>query len=189
MQSLAKVTSCGSYRKASSLGTASALQQFSRSVYLSKEPAPEKKVAAALPASDTDGDGVVDSKDACPGTLKQAKVDSRGCWELHDLRFEVNGAGIAPEITKALRQDIDVLKANPNVRIRIDGYTDSDGAAAYNKNLSERRAASTRDFFAGQGLKADRFEIKGFGEENPIVPNDSKENKRTNRRVELTILD
>ena len=58
-----------------------------------------------------------------------------------------------------------VLEANPGVRIRVDGYTDSDGSAAYNQSLSERRAASVRDYLVSAGLDADRFEVKGFGEE------------------------
>ena len=188
LRSIADITSCGSFRNASSLGTASALQQFSSAVYLGGAPAPRSTpVAAALP--DTDGDGVVDPRDDCPNTLRAARVDARGCWTLNDLRFAVNGAGIETGFTSSLRSDIEVLKANPDVRIRVDGHTDSDGSATYNKSLSERRATSVRDFLVSEGLDADRFEVKGFGEASPIVPNDSSANKRRNRRVELTILD
>jgi len=192
LRSIADITSCGSFRNASSLGTASALQQFSSSVYLGGAPAPSRPapratpVAAALP--DTDGDGVVDPRDDCPNTLKAARVDARGCWTLHDLRFAVNGAGIEMGFTSSLREDIEVLKANPDVRIRVDGHTDSDGSAAYNQGLSERRASSVRDYLVSEGLEADRFTVKGFGESAPIVPNDSADNKRRNRRVELTII-
>ena len=188
MRSLASVTACGSYRNASTLGSAAALQDFSRSIFIS-EAAGAGMSAATPTAADTDGDGVVDSMDECPGTLKGARVDSRGCWILPNLRFAVNGAELEESSTSMLYPEIEVLKANPDVRIRIDGYSDSDGAAAYNQDLSARRAASVRDFFVSQGLEANRFEVKGFGEANPIVPNDSKENKERNRRVELTIID
>ncbi len=195
LKSLAKSTRCGSFRNATSLASASALQQFSRDVYLGSAPAPRPKPVApkrtpVVPKADTDGDGVLDSMDACAGTLKKARVDNRGCWTLSNLRFAVNGAGIEAGFTESLRQDLEVLRANPGVRIRIDGHTDSDGSAAYNKGLSTRRAASVRDYFVKTGgLDPKRFDVMGFGESRPIVANDTPANKRRNRRVELTIIE
>jgi OOP family OmpA-OmpF porin len=187
LRSISELTSCGSHRNASTLGTAGALQEFSRSVYLS--PAPASPVQVAVVEGDADEDGVLDSEDQCPNTLKRAPVDFRGCWTLRDVTFSVNGAGIAENFSDSLREDIAVLKANPDVRIRIDGHTDSDGPAAYNQELSERRARVIRDQFIDQGLAASRFEVKGFGESNPIAPNDTPENKAKNRRVDLTIIE
>lgn len=194
LRSVAGVTNCGSFRNATSLTTPGALQQFARDVYLGGKPvpAPAPPRPAPMPAAavDTDGDGVLDPEDACPNTLKKARVDSRGCWTLSDLRFEVNGAAIEPGFTASLQEDIEVLRANPDVRIRIDGHTDSDGPAAYNLDLSARRAESVRDYFVNVGgLSKDRFETKGFGETRPIAPNDTPANKRRNRRVELTIIE
>ena len=201
LQSLANVTSCGSFRNASSLGTASALQQFSRDVYLGgapapappppprAAPAPRRAPAPPPPPRDSDFDGVVDGTDACPNTLREARVDARGCWRLRDLRFAVNGAAIESGFTQNLREDIAVLKANPGVRIGVDGHTDSDGSESYNQDLSIRRAASVRDFLVSNGgLDPNRFQVRGFGESRPAAPNDSAENKRINRRVELSIL-
>ena len=189
LRSIADVTSCGSFTTTTALGSSAALQQFSRAVYLGNEPAPAPVVNVAAAPLDSDGDGVIDPKDECPGTLSEAPVDSRGCWRLNDLRFAVNGAGIETDFDQTLAADIAVLKANPGVRIRVDGHTDSDGAAAYNQGLSERRAAAVRERLVAAGIDADRLEIKGFGESNPVAPNDSAANKRRNRRVELTILD
>lgn len=185
LKAIASVSRCGSFRTASSLASASALQQFSRDAYLGAAAAP----LAAAPG-DADGDGVIDPKDACPNTLKGAPVDSRGCWTLRDLRFAVGSAEIDPASTKELDQAITVLKANPGVRISIDGHTDSDGSDAYNQNLSERRAAAVLDYVRTKGgLDVSRFVSKGYGESRPAVPNDSRENKAINRRVELTLLD
>jgi len=188
LRSIADTTSCGSFSAAASLGSSAALQQFSRNVYLGDEPSPRNVNVAAAPP-DTDGDGVIDPRDECPGTLREANVDARGCWALNDLRFAVDGAGIETGFEESLAADIAVLKANPAVRIRVDGHTDADGAASYNQGLSERRASAVRDYLISAGLDADRFEVKGFGESNPVVANDSADNKRRNRRVELTILD
>lgn len=191
LRSIADVTGCGSFTTTTALGSSASLQKFSRAVYLGNEPAPAPvtnvNVAAAPP--DTDGDGVIDPRDECPGTLREAPVDGRGCWRLNDLRFAVNGSGIETNFDQTLAADIAVLKANPDVRIRVDGHTDSDGAAAYNQGLSERRAAAVKARLVAAGIAADRLEVKGFGESNPVVPNDSSANKRQNRRVELTILD
>ncbi len=191
LDSLAGVSACGSARSASSLVTASDWQQFSRQAYLGDgAPSRRETPVAAATRVDTDGDGVTDDRDACPGTLRGAPVDARGCWTLEGIRFGVNSAEIAGDWSGQLKEDLAVLRANPTVRVRIDGHTDSDGSAAYNQGLSERRAAAVRDYFVEEGgLDADRFEIKGFGESQPAAPNDSAANKRRNRRVELTIID
>jgi OOP family OmpA-OmpF porin len=190
MSALASVSSCGSFRMASSLGSAAALEQFARQVYLGGAPAPAPKPGTKGAGMDSDLDGVMDSVDACPNTLKAARVDARGCWTLGGVLFETNSATLAAGAAAKFKQDLAVLRANPSTRIRIDGYTDSDGSEAYNRALSERRAAAVRDYFVDEGgLDADRFEIRGFGEANPIAPNDSAANKRRNRRVELTVID
>lgn len=183
LQAIANVTSCGSFRNASTLQTASALQQFSRDAYLGAAP------AVAVGPGDEDGDGVLDPNDACPHTLKGARVDGRGCWTLHGLQFAVASSNIDLRYTTMLEEAIVVLKDNPDVKVSIDGHTDSDGSDAYNQKLSEQRAASVRNYFiTNGGLDADRFVSKGYGESMPAVPNDSRENKAINRRVELTIL-
>ncbi|MBK7950465.1 MAG: OmpA family protein [Deltaproteobacteria bacterium] len=189
LQAIANVSKCGSFRSVSSLASASALQQFSRDVYLGAGPAPAPAPLAAAPG-DADGDGVLDPNDACPNTLAAARVDGRGCWTLQGLRFAVNSAEIDRGYTTMLHEAIDVLKANPDVRISIDGHTDSDGSDAYNQGLSERRAASVLDYFVTEGgLERARFVSKGYGESRAAVANDTRENKALNRRVELTILD
>lgn len=190
LQAIANATRCGSFRNVSALASASALQQFSRDVYLGAGPAPAPAPAprAAAPG-DADGDGVLDPNDACPGTLAAARVDGRGCWTLQGLQFAVNSAEIDRRYTAMLHEAIDVLKANPDVRISIDGHTDADGSDAYNQGLSERRAASVLDYFATEGgLDRSRFVSRGYGESRPAAPNDTRENKAINRRVELTIV-
>jgi OOP family OmpA-OmpF porin len=185
LQAIANVSSCGSFRNASTLLSASALQQFSRDAYLGAAPAPAPRAAAP---GDADGDGVLDPNDACPNTLAAARVDGRGCWTLQGLQFAVNSADIDRRYTTMLHEAIDVLKANPDVKISIDGHTDADGSDAYNQSLSERRAASVMQYFVTEGgLTADRFVAKGYGESRPAAPNDTRENKAINRRVELTI--
>jgi len=183
LQGIANASSCGSFRNASTLSSASALQQFSRDAYLGA-PAPVVAVVG-----DEDQDGVLDPNDKCPGTPRGADVDARGCWTLEGLQFEVSSYKIDRRYRTMLDDAIVILKNNPGLRIRIDGHTDSTGSEAYNQVLSERRAASVEEFFITEGgFSGDRFDVNGFGELRPAVPNDSPANMAINRRVELTPL-
>jgi OOP family OmpA-OmpF porin len=184
MQDLAKVTPCGSYRPASSLTTASALQDFQRDVYL----ASAAPVVASVDGDD-DGDGVPNSKDECPRTPKLARVDARGCWVIANLHFDTDSSSIHPDDAELLKsRGVAILEANPDLRVRIDGHTDSRGADAYNQALSERRAQAVHKFFVDNGIDPGRLETRGFGESQPAVANDSPDHMAENRRVEFTPL-
>lgn len=183
LQRLSKTTGCGSHRAASSLGTASSLQSFQREVYLGAGP-----VVAAVDGDD-DGDGVLNSKDRCPNTPKLARVDERGCWVIANLHFATKSDKIEADSQALLKsRGVAILEANPDLRARIDGHTDSRGSDAYNQNLSERRAEAVRKFFIDNGIDASRLESRGFGESQPAAPNDTPENLQKNRRVEFTPL-
>ena len=80
------------------------------------------------------------------------------------------------------------LRANPGVRVAIDGHADSRGSDAYNQDLSERRAESVRDALDEMGVRYARFRVAGHGERNPIASNATAEGMRRNRRVEITLL-
>ena len=78
----------------------------------------------------------------------------------------------------------DYLDAKPDITlIRIEGHTDSDGNAAANQTLSEKRAMSVARWLVGVGIKCDRLLPVGFGQTKPILPNDTPANKALNRRV------
>ena len=183
LQDLSKVTGCGSFRNASSLNSAAALQSFQREVFMGKT-----QVAAPVDGDD-DGDGVPNSRDKCPGTPKLARVDERGCWVIANLHFDTDSSKIHPDDRELLRtRGVAILEANPDLRVRIDGHTDSRGSEAHNQALSERRAAAVRDYFVEQGIDPSRLETRGFGKLSPAVPNDSAANMALNRRVEFTPL-
>jgi OOP family OmpA-OmpF porin len=187
LKSLSQAAGCGTHRAESALGSAGAYESFERAVFLAAAQAPPKPMAAA--PGDADGDTVLDDVDQCPGTLIGASVDRRGCWVLPGMNFATNSAEIEPDSKARLQREVvPVLERNPGVRIRIDGHTDDRGAAAYNQSLSERRANSVRSYLIEQGIDAGRLEAKGFGEEQPVAPNDTRENLRKNRRIELSIL-
>jgi outer membrane protein OmpA-like peptidoglycan-associated protein len=136
--------------------------------------------------ADSDGDGVIDVADACPGTPQGATVDARGCWVLSNVHFETSRSEITPEIDAALDEVAQVLQQNPDVRVRIDGHTDAAGSDAFNMQLSLRRASAVRDALIGRGIAADRLVARGFGETAPIVEPGPEQHARLNRRVEIT---
>lgn len=87
-----------------------------------------------------------------------------------------------------LDQAVDVLSRNPNVRVELDGHTDSVGSDAYNQKLSERRAQIVYDYLTSHGVSSSQISgVKGFGESNPIDTNDTKEGRARNRRTELAV--
>jgi OmpA-OmpF porin, OOP family len=140
---------------------------------------------------DSDGDGVPDCLDKCPGTPKGTKVDANGCppepgtFIFRNTLFDFNKATINPALFPILDEVAGYLKDNPDVKIEIQGHTDSVGSAEYNMRLSEKRADSVKKYLEERGISGDRLEAKGFGLTKPIAPNDTDQNRAKNRRVEL----
>jgi len=147
-------------------------------------PAGVKVDAVGCPL-DTDGDGVPDYLDKCPGTPVGATVNHQGCWVLEGLYFDYDKSDIKPPAYPILQEVIMVLKQNPDLKVEIQGHTDSRGSNAYNQKLSERRAQAVLDYIVRAGLDADRLKAKGYGESRPAAPNDSPSNMAKNRRVQL----
>lgn len=77
------------------------------------------------------------------------------------------------------------LKENEQATLIIESHTDNVGAESYNQQLSQRRGDALKSYFVDKGISADRITVKAYGESKPLVPNDSAENRATNRRVVL----
>ncbi|MFV1987005.1 MAG: OmpA family protein [Gemmatimonadota bacterium] len=106
------------------------------------------------------------------------------------ILFAVNSAQLRPESTPTLKEIGIMLQDHADLRIRIEGHTDSTGEEDYNQTLSDRRADSVRRFLIETyGIEADRLESQGFGESTPVDSNDTPEGRQNNRRVELVRLD
>lgn len=140
---------------------------------------------------DSDGDGVSDGLDKCPGTPEGAGVDSEGCKVAVSITTNVNFDSDSSEVggdSKAKLDAVaDILMANPDVRVRIVGHTDSVGTDEYNMGLSLRRANAVRDYLAGTGVAGARMSVSGKGEAEPLVSNDSRSGRAVNRRVEFEV--
>ena len=89
-----------------------------------------------------------------------------------------------PELSKL----VDLLRQNPNLKASINGYTDNVGTAAYNLELSRKRAQAVVDFLIQNGVNPTRLSAQGWGDTNPVAPNDTEVNRHKNRRTEFVIL-
>ena len=101
-------------------------------------------------------------------------------FEFDSAKINTASFPLLDEFGKALKNGL------PDAVIMVAGHTDSKGSDAYNQKLSKKRANSVAEYFiASHEISSDRLIIKGFGEKQPIVGNDSEENRFKNRRVEF----
>lgn len=103
-------------------------------------------------------------------------IFGRGSAEVEEVRFQ-----------PILLSLVTWLDQNPDLKIRINGHTDSMGDPSLNKSLSLQRASNVRKFLIKQGIPPDQLRISGWGGARPIAPNDTEEGRSQNRRVEIHI--
>jgi len=116
----------------------------------------------------------------------RSKLITEGKLVSYGIYFDVNKDVVKPESYGTLKEIATVLQENPDVKVRITGHTDSDGADAANLDLSKRRGASVKnELVKSFGIDASRLESDGMGETQPVAPNDTPANKALNRRVEF----
>ena len=108
--------------------------------------------------------------------------------EANNVFFDFDKSNLKPESFVELDKLVELLKKNPTVKIEISGYTDDKGDEKYNQVLSQKRAESVMDYLIQKGIDKIRLTAKGYGETQPIAPNDTEENKAKNRRTELKVL-
>ena len=101
------------------------------------------------------------------------------------IRFDVNKATIKPESMGVINSIYGLLKDHPDIKLSVEGHTDSDGEDASNQSLSERRAKAVVDQLEKMGIDGSRLTSVGWGESKPVGPNNTSEGKAANRRVEF----
>lgn len=104
------------------------------------------------------------------------------------IYFDYDKALIKPEYETYLKELIRMVKSHSDLRIQITGHTDADGSAAYNIDLSARRAKALLNFFEQNGLAKDRVVIEFKGESEPVDDNRSESGKQKNRRVDFRFI-
>jgi outer membrane protein OmpA-like peptidoglycan-associated protein len=152
------------------------------------------------PEPDNDGDGVLDAEDICPNEPETMNgiADEDGCPDLirvegtlittfDRVHFRTGSEEILEDSHPMLIEVANVLRANPGMRIRVEGHTDDAGDDQTNLELSRRRADSVRRFLAEHGASGHQVEAVGHGETRPIASNATRAGRARNRRVEFHI--
>jgi OOP family OmpA-OmpF porin len=107
---------------------------------------------------------------------------------LNGVVFDTGSADLRAESGPTLDAVAASLVANPAVRVRVEGHTDTTGSADTNRTLSQARAAAVAAALAARGVAADRMEAQGFGPDQPVADNGTPEGRQQNRRVALVRL-
>ncbi|HUZ60601.1 MAG TPA: OmpA family protein [Hanamia sp.] len=107
---------------------------------------------------------------------------------LKNVFFDTKKTNLKPESISELDNVVRLMNENPNMKVRISGFTDNVGTPADNLKLSTGRALSVVNYLLYKGVRKDRLSYKGFGETNPIATNDTKQGRALNRRTELSVV-
>ncbi|MEO8878390.1 MAG: OmpA family protein, partial [Polyangiaceae bacterium] len=131
------------------------------------------------------------AKDAMDALAKMASIkqDTRGTVITLNgsVLFASNKSDLLPAAMLALDNVVTAIKSDPSRNITINGYTDSQGARAYNIELSQKRADSVRNYFVSHGIAPETVKAVGEGPDNPIADNNNAEGRANNRRVEIIL--
>lgn len=152
-------------------------------------------------SKDSDGDGVADKFDKCPGTPAGTVVDGSGCpikfpeqvvqkndatqgTYYSNIQFEFDSSVLKTESYSTLDRLAKDLRDN-NASVTLDGYASAEGTEEYNLNLSKDRADAVKQYLVNAGVAASKITANGYGEANPVASNSTEEGRIQNRRVEI----
>lgn len=153
---LTKISGCGTSRSAESIRNPSAFMQFTHDVFAGAGSAPPP------------------APDVCGGVIR-----------LRGVEFEFDSDQLTGASSVVLDAAAEGLRGCPNIKVRVEGHTDSVGSDAYNQGLGLRRANAVKGYLAGAGIAPSRLSARSFGESRPIASNETEEGRALNRRVEL----
>ncbi len=170
----------------------------------SKDDCPKEagpKANKGCPWPDTDGDGILDKDDECPKVPGLAEL--KGCpapvevitveatEQLNayakTIYFNSAKSTFKPGVTDKLDAIAAIMQEFDRANFLVGGHTDSQGAAAYNQGLSERRANAVMTYLVGKGVASGRLSAVGFGEDYPVADNKTAAGRAENRRVEISL--
>lgn len=108
-------------------------------------------------------------------------------FDFDRLRFATNSATLEPQSQEQLRNIAAILKAYPNVKAKVGGYTDNTGDPAANRRLSEQRAANVRQSLVTLGISGGRLTSEGYGDQHPVADNSTEAGRAQNRRIAMRV--
>lgn len=154
-----------------------------------------------MPDPDNDNDGILDANDQCPNEAETMNEyeDLDGCPDekpeiavekgeaivLDGVNFATGSANLTENSKTILDKVVRTMTKNPDLELEVRGFTDNTGSYNGNMKISQRRADSVKNYLVGMGIGSNRIATQGFGPENPIAPNDTREGRAQNRRIEF----
>lgn len=142
--------------------------------------------------TDTDDDGVVDSRDRCANAPRELAIDANGCPILETqqmsqqllVNFDVDKSDVKPEFNDEIAEFAWFMAAYANTNVVIERLKDSEGSENYNEALSERRVQAVMNHLVqNHGIAASRLSAAGYGEGRPVSGNQSAASKGRDRRI------
>jgi outer membrane protein OmpA-like peptidoglycan-associated protein len=128
---------------------------------------------------------------ACRTRIKDDSIghslDTMGRAILYGIYFDYDSATLKPSSMNTLQQVLSALSARPEMKLVIEGHTDSQGSDNYNLDLSKRRAESVKTWLTDKGIAENRLEARGYGESRPVADNRQPDGRALNRRVEIAV--
>ena len=121
--------------------------------------------------------------------LQLRQTESGVVVTLGDVLFASGETVLLDGALSSLEEVVDLLQTEPDKQIRVEGHTDSQGAAETNLELSQKRADAVREALIGLGVAEARITAMGMGEDFPIASNDDEAGRAQNRRVDVILLD
>lgn len=119
-----------------------------------------------------------------------SKMVDKDTWFNFDrLLFETNESTLMPESQEQLTNIAEILKAFPNVKVKIGGYTDNTGDPTFNQRLSTDRAFNVKAELEKLGVEGSRMEAEGYGDKHPVADNNTEEGRQMNRRIAMRVVE
>jgi len=185
-------------------------EELRRALSTQEENAARDRETYAREMGDDDSDGVANKFDKCANTPSGTVVDGSGCplkavapvikekvivtaedrkvvdEAIKNLEFDLGKATLRPKSFPTLNK-VAALLVEKNFSLKLAGHTDNTGSMQLNLRLSKQRAEAVKAYLVGQGANASRIEATGYGPNQPIASNKTKEGRQKNRRVEFTL--
>jgi peptidoglycan-associated lipoprotein len=103
------------------------------------------------------------------------------------VHFEFNSSDINNETQEALKENAEIMKSRPDVKVEVQGHADERGTNEYNLALGDKRANAVKDYLVRSGIEAARVATVSYGEEKPLVEGQTEQSWSKNRRVEFRV--
>lgn len=148
-------------------------------------PHPKLTAIVGKRTSDKPGPCPTDKKPEDPIVTDLKKT---GHARLYGINFDTDSDTIRDDSKPALDHVVAILKADPTLKLRVEGHTDSTSTPEHNQKLSDQRATAVKAYLVTAGIDGARLEAQGLGQTKPIAPNSTSLGRAQNRRVELAKL-